>query len=170
MPSSSTHLDGFELLADTLGEMASRHSPDGTYTYASAGTRALLGYEPEELVGRPSFDFLHPDDVDDVRGALTTLLKGQDQVDVRYRYRRKDGTYIECESIARAVRDAAGELTERMVIKRDIGAAIAGDALRRQWEIFFKRTSRGITVVDADSGAIISLNPALAETHGGTAG
>ena len=170
MPGSSTHLDGFELLADTLGELASRHSPDGRYTYVSAGSRELTGYEPEELVGRSSLDFIHPDDLDDVRGAYAAMLKGNDRVDVRYRFRRKDGAYIECETVARAIRNEAGEIVEMIVIGRDLGNEIAGDALRRMWEICFKRTSRGITVVDAKTGTIVSLNPALAEMHGGTVG
>lgn len=170
MPGSSTNLDGFELLADTLGELASRHSPDGRYTYASAASRELTGYEPEELVGRSSLDFIHPDDIDDVRGAFAAMLKGNDRVDVRYRFRRKDDVYIECETVARAVRDEAGEIVEMIVIGRDLGGETGGDALRRMWEICFKRTSRGITVVDARTGTIVSLNPALAEMHGGTVG
>jgi diguanylate cyclase (GGDEF)-like protein/PAS domain S-box-containing protein len=170
MSSSSTHLDGFELLAETLGELASRHLPDGRYTYVSANVRELVGYKPEELIGKQSLDFIHPDDVDDVRGAHTAMLKGNDQVDLRYRYRRKNGTYIECETIARAVRDEAGELLEMVVIGRNVGSEIAGDTLRRMWEICFKRTSRGISVVDAKAGTIVSLNPALAEMHGGTVG
>jgi len=170
MPSSSTHLDGFELLADTLGELASRHSPDGKYTYVSAGSRKLTGYEPEELVGRSSLDFIHPEDLDDVRGAYAAMLKGSDRVDVRYRFRRKDDVYIECETVARAIRDEAGEIVEMIVIGRNLGNEIAGDALRRMWEICFKRTSRGITVVDAKTSTIVSLNPALAEMHGGTVG
>ena len=170
MPGSSTHLDGFELLADTLGELASRHSPDGRYTYVSARSRELTGYEPEELVGRSSLDFIHPEDLDDVRGAYAAMLKGNDRVDVRYRFRRKEGTYVECETVARAIRDEAGEIVEMIVIGRDLGNEIAGDVLRRMWEICFKRTSRGTTVVDAKTGTIVSLNPALAEMHGGTVG
>jgi diguanylate cyclase (GGDEF)-like protein/PAS domain S-box-containing protein len=170
MPGSSTNLDGFELLADTLGEVASRHSPDGKYTYVSAGSRELTGYEPEELVGRSILDFIHPDDIDDVRGAYAAMLKGNDRVDIRYRFRRKDDVYIECETVARPVRDEAGEIVEMVVIGRDLGSETGGDALRRMWEICFKRTSRGITVVDARTGTIVSLNPALAEMHGGTVG
>jgi diguanylate cyclase (GGDEF)-like protein/PAS domain S-box-containing protein len=170
MPGSSTNLDGFELLADTLGELASRHSPDGRYTYVSAASRELTGYEPEELVGRSSLDFIHPDDIDDVRGAYAAMLKGNDRVDVRYRFRRKDDVFIECETVARPVRDEAGEIVEMVVIGRDLGGETGGDALRRMWEICFKRTSRGITVVDARTGTIVSLNPALAEMHGGTVG
>ncbi|HEX4751284.1 MAG TPA: PAS domain S-box protein [Solirubrobacterales bacterium] len=170
MPGSSTHLDGFELLAETLGEMVSRHAPDAGYTYASSASRDLFGYEPEELVGRSAYEFLHPDDVDDVRGAHSTLHEGGDRVDIRYRHRHKDGSYVDCEATARAVHDEGGALAEVIVIKRDIGDRVAGDVLRRQWEICFKRTSRGITVVDSATGTIVSLNPALAEMHGGTVG
>jgi diguanylate cyclase (GGDEF)-like protein/PAS domain S-box-containing protein len=170
MQGSSTHLDGFELLADTLGEMVSRHDPDGVYTYASAGTGALLGFEPEEMIGHSGFEFIHPDDIDDLRGAHASLMKDDDRVDLRYRHRRKDGSYAECEAIVRAVRDATGEIDELIVVKRDVGNTIGGDILRRQWEICFKRTSRGITVVESTTGTIVSLNPALAEMHGGTVG
>jgi diguanylate cyclase (GGDEF)-like protein/PAS domain S-box-containing protein len=169
MPGSTTRLDGFELLADTLGEMVSRHDPDGTYTYASAATRRLLGYEPEELLGHSSYEFIHPEDIDDVRGAHAALTQ-EDRVDVRYRYRHKDGSYVDCETIARAIRDESGAIVETIVVKRDLRDEIGGDALRRQWEICFKRTSRGITVVEEKTGTIVSLNPALAEMHGGTVG
>ncbi len=170
MPGYSTRLDGFELLADTLGDMVSRHAPDGSYTYASAGTRELLGYEPEELIGHTTFEFAHPEDVEDVAGARAALLKGIDRVDLCYRYRRKDGSYIECETIARGIYGADDELSEIVVVRRAVGERLGGDMLRRQWELCFKRTSRGISVVEASTGTIISLNPALAEMHGGTVG
>jgi diguanylate cyclase (GGDEF)-like protein/PAS domain S-box-containing protein len=170
MAGTSTQLDGFEMLADTLGEMVSRHDAEGDYIYASAATKSLLGYDPEELIGRSAYEFLHPDDIDDVRGAHVALLKGNDRVDVRYRHRRKDGTYLHCETTARAIRNEDDELEEMIVVKRDVSSLIGGDVLRRQWEICFKRTSRGITVTDAATGIIISLNPALAEMHGGTVG
>ncbi|HEX3362478.1 MAG TPA: PAS domain S-box protein [Solirubrobacterales bacterium] len=170
MPGSSTQLDGFELLADTLGEMVSRHDADGHYIYASAGTRNLVGYEPEELIGRSGYEFIHPGDIDDLRSAHASLIKDTDRVEVRYRHRRKDGTYTECEATIRTLRGDDGEVEEFIVVKRNAHDTDAGDVLRRQWEICFKRTSRGITVTDVRTGTILSLNPALAEMHGGTVG
>src|ERR1700761_7735280 len=170
MAGSSTRLDGFELLADTLGEMVSRHDAEGRYLYASAGTRGLTGYEPEELIGRSGYEFIHPGDLDDLRSAHAALVEGNDRVEIRYRHRRKDDSYAECEAVVRAVRDPDGEIEELVVVKRDAGGVVGGDVLRRQWEICFKRTSRGITVTDGRTGTIISLNPALAEMHGGTVG
>jgi diguanylate cyclase (GGDEF)-like protein/PAS domain S-box-containing protein len=170
MAGSSTQLDGFELLADTLGEMVSRHDAEGRYVYASAGTRDLVGYEPEELIGRSGFDFIHPGDLDDLRSAHASLLEITDRVEVRYRHRRKDGVYAECDAVIRTIRGDDGEPQEFIVVKRDARDKVAGDILQQQWEMCFKRTSRGITVTDARAGTILSLNPALAEMHGGTVG
>ncbi|MBS1845924.1 MAG: PAS domain S-box protein [Actinobacteria bacterium] len=170
MPWSSSHLNGFEVLADTLGEMVSRHTAEGVYTYASGSSSALFGFTPDELVGQSGYDFVHPADVDDVRGAHAVLLNGGERVDVNYRCRHKNGSWIFCEAAALAIRDDDGRLTEIMVMRRDGSATIEGDALRQMWELCFKQTSRGITVVDAETGSIISLNPALAEMHGGTVG
>jgi diguanylate cyclase (GGDEF)-like protein/PAS domain S-box-containing protein len=168
---SSTHLNGFELLADSLGEMVSRHAPDGTYTYASGSTTAVFGFAPDELIGKSGYDFVHPGDVEDVRGAHAVLLNGGERVDVNYRCRHKSGAWIFCEAAALAIRDADGALTEIMIMRRrDGSAAVEGDALRRMWEICFKQTSRGISVVDGETEVIVSLNPALAEMHGGTVG
>src|ERR1700744_6128143 len=156
MAGSSTQLDGFELLADTLGEMVSRHDADGRYIYASAGTRAPVGHRPGDL--------------DALRSAHASLLETTDRVEIRYRHRRKDGTHAECGAVIRTTRGADGEAEEFIVVKRDAADRFAGEVLQRKWEICFKRTSRGITVTDARAGTILSLNPALAEMHGGTVG
>jgi PAS domain S-box-containing protein len=113
MPWSSTHLNGFEVLADTLGEMVSRHTPDGVYTYASGSTTAVFGFSPEELIGESGYDFVHPADVDDVRGAHAVLTNGGERVDVNYRCRHKSGAWVFCEAAALAIRDDHGALAPR---------------------------------------------------------
>lgn len=43
---------------------------DGTIIWSSPSTRRLLGYEPEEMVGRRVLDLVHPEDRDFVRRVL----------------------------------------------------------------------------------------------------
>ncbi len=42
----------FHLLAENATDMISRLTPDGTYLYISPSSKTLLGYSPEELMGR----------------------------------------------------------------------------------------------------------------------
>ena len=46
----------------------------GEVVYASSYSRKVFGYLPEELFGRNTFEFLHPDDREDLRGALREVF------------------------------------------------------------------------------------------------
>lgn len=97
--------------------MISAHAPDGTYLYASAAAKDLLGYEPSELVGTWAYDLFHPDDVPKVGGAHRSALDGA-PLTVVYRLRRKDGMYVWVETTTRIVLDAGGEVAEIMCCTR----------------------------------------------------
>jgi PAS domain S-box-containing protein len=96
---------------DRLSDMISAHAPDGTYRFASAAARELLGYEPEELVGTWAYDLFHPDDVPKVSGVHRSVLEGAPAT-VVYRLRRKSGEYRWVETTTRAVDGEDGEVCE----------------------------------------------------------
>jgi diguanylate cyclase (GGDEF)-like protein/PAS domain S-box-containing protein len=68
---------------------------DGTIVYESPAIERILGYRPEEVVGRPFGEFLHPDDLAvalrDLHQALADGLARETPAE--FRFRRKDGTY-----------------------------------------------------------------------------
>jgi len=99
------------MLAEQLGDMVSTHTPDGTYRYVSPAARELLGWEPDELVGRWCYDLLHPDDVPKLSAKHRSALRGA-AVTVVYRLRRKGGGYVWVETTARAVPDDGGRARE----------------------------------------------------------
>ena len=52
-----------QLLAQNASNLISRYTREGIYSYASPACCLLLGYEPEEFVGRCAYEFFHPQDV-----------------------------------------------------------------------------------------------------------
>jgi PAS domain S-box-containing protein len=80
-----------------MPDMISLHSPEGTYIYASGHAQELLGYDPAELRETSAYDHSHPDDVQSIAVAHTTVLAGQPATLI-YRVRRKDGRYVWVES------------------------------------------------------------------------
>ena len=151
MRGSSTHLDGFELLADTLGEMVSRHDADGHYTYASAGTRA-----PARLRARGADRALRATSSSIPTTSTTCAAPTPPCSRATTGSTSATATAVRTAPTSSARRSPGrsattdDEIAELIVVKRDVGDAVAGDTLRRQWEICFKRTSRGISVVDAE--------------------
>lgn len=95
----------FRLLAENSTDMIARHALDGTYWYVSPACTSLLGYTPGQLIGRPSLEFIHPDDLRAVQQDYSDVLSMQDVLRFCYRFRRIDGTYIWFETMCRAVRD-----------------------------------------------------------------
>jgi PAS domain S-box-containing protein len=99
-------------LADRLGDIITAHDPDGTYHYASAATKDVLGYEPEELIGNSPYGYVHPEDKEKLAIVHRGTLEGT-PFRVSYRVRRKDNSYIWVETSLRAVTDdETGETAE----------------------------------------------------------
>jgi len=96
------------MLAETSSDLISRQRRDGTCVYASAACRRLLGYEPEELVGRSLFELVHPDDLDAVQATHRSVFHDPSVYILTYRIRGKNGGYLWFESSGRLVSPAEG--------------------------------------------------------------
>jgi PAS domain S-box-containing protein len=119
-------------VADRISDMISVHDPHGVYAYVSAASVPLLGYEPDELVGQSPYNYVHPDDVPDVREAHVAALSSGAGQTVVYRMRRSDGTYAWFETITRTISDpSTGEMVEVLCSSRDVTAREASQAARR---------------------------------------
>ena len=111
----------YRLLLDSSTDMISRHALDGRILYTSPACRALLGFEPEDLVGVDPYTMLHPEDLESVRRSHRALAGGPGVATVVYRHRRKDGRYIWFETTGHAIRDPeTGLPSEIHCASRDI--------------------------------------------------
>ncbi|MBZ0266218.1 response regulator [bacterium] len=79
-------------------EMISEITLEGLFTYVSPVCRKLLGYDPEELIGKSAYEFVHPDDLSRVHESHKTFFEDSTSSTIEYRYRKKDGKYIWLES------------------------------------------------------------------------
>ncbi|MEG4026175.1 response regulator [Microcoleus sp. S13C4] len=113
--------DRYRLMAENSTDMITRHDPKGVFVYVSPASRALLGYEPSELIGRVPNDYFHPDDLETIAKAHWKVLALPVTYTVSYRIRRKDGKYIWFETTGRTISDPqTGEVQEIIGISRDI--------------------------------------------------
>ncbi|MBI5576845.1 MAG: PAS domain S-box protein [Deltaproteobacteria bacterium] len=111
----------YRFLADHALDFISLHDPEGKYLYASPAAGRMLGYRQEEMIGVPAAVFLHPDDREKFLEENRRIAdKDSSAVTLHCRLRRKDGGYLEVETVASAVRDEAGEIRMILRITRDI--------------------------------------------------
>jgi PAS domain S-box-containing protein len=64
---------------------------DGFFKRVNPAFERILGYASEELLSRPFFDFVHPDDRTDTRRAQNSLVRGDEVIRFENRYIRADG-------------------------------------------------------------------------------
>src|SRR3954467_8361293 len=89
----------FRLLTENSLDIISILEPDGTIRYESPSVFRILGYKPEELVGRTAFEFVHPDDLAEVATSFTHLVQSAGMAPVQFRFLRKDGTWCPLEAV-----------------------------------------------------------------------
>ncbi len=111
----------YRLLAENICDLVCLHDLEGVYFYVSPSSLELLGYAPEELVGKSLYDFMHEEEVPCVRDDThAKILKGEDDLTVTYRMRRQSGEYVWLESLWQTVKDKTGRVVQILTVSRDI--------------------------------------------------
>jgi PAS domain S-box-containing protein len=110
----------FRLLAENMSDLVCLHQTDGRYTYVSPSSVRILGYEPDDLVGRDPYELVHPDDIERLReSAHRPALDGASPLTIQ-RMRRSDGEYIWLESAVKPIEDSEGNLVRLLTSSRDV--------------------------------------------------
>ena len=91
----------------------------GVVQYANRAAERLLGYLPEDLLGRQVQEFLAPDSAADDLSALARVLEGESLVR-ETRVRRRDGSFAFARFNSAPVTDADGQVTGVISTAADI--------------------------------------------------
>ena len=91
----------FRSLIQNASDVITILEPDGIIRYESPSVERVLGYHPEERIGKKTFDYVHPEDKERVRSTFAEALDSPGQVKrpVEFRWRHKDGSWRHMETI-----------------------------------------------------------------------
>jgi PAS domain S-box-containing protein len=79
-------------LVENLNDVIYAVDLDGTITYASSSAREVMGYAPEDLIGRPFREIIHPDDRPGLDRRFHEILANR-LGPWEWRYRTRDGRF-----------------------------------------------------------------------------
>lgn len=123
---------------DASSDVTFRCGIDAVCTYASPAIVEVLGYTPEEFVGRACFSILHPDDLELPRLLRERLIVGSagpssDRIGpFLCRLRHKREHYVWVESMVAIIRDPdTGMVQECVLTVRDVNARVETEAALR---------------------------------------
>ncbi|MGO4819277.1 PAS domain-containing sensor histidine kinase [Flavobacterium sp. W22_SRS_FP1] len=86
----------YRLIADNTVDLVCLHDLKTLFEYVSPSLKNLVGYQPEELIGKAPSDFVHPEDLERFQQSIRTKDFWQNKVSKsdNYRFQHADGGYI----------------------------------------------------------------------------
>ncbi len=110
----------YRLIALNSHDLIKLLNIEGVITYASPSHKKLLGYEPEELIGKTFYDTVHLEDISYLQRKFKESLKSKSYCKVEFRQKVKDGKYTWVESFGTPILDENGMVQELTIASRDI--------------------------------------------------
>jgi PAS domain S-box-containing protein len=156
----------YRLLVQNSSDIIGVMNPDGTVLYLSPAIERMLGYRPEDRIGKNLFDdpIVHPDDLDAKRRFLEEAQRQHGvPVTSEFRLRHRDGTWRFIEAVGQDLQDEPG-VGAIFVTYRDVTERKRADeALRVSEERFRCLFEAGIVGVGvaSSSGGWLEANDEL---------
>lgn len=112
-------------ITDNLLDIVCEIDANGTILYASQSTIGVLGYTPDELLGRSAYDLVHPDDLPALRQAIQNIRQARKRNHhgrAEFRCRNAQGAYFWAEAATNTILNEQGELRQIILALRNISA------------------------------------------------
>ena len=94
----------FQALVETALDLVAVLNYDGTIRYLSPSVQRVIGYAPEELLGKNAFAYMHQDDTAEQLDAFKVVVSDSDLATSgqahSFRFRHRDGHWVVLESVS----------------------------------------------------------------------
>jgi len=162
----------FRALVQNAQDVITIHNTRGIIVYTTDSSLSVLGYQPDELVGRSAFEFIHPDDLQVIATEFRSLEHEQNSgVPSQYRFRHANGSWIILESLGRNLLSHPG-IQGLVVTSRDVTQRkLAEEAIRESESRFravVEQSGDGIYLIDVLTLGVVHCNAAFCQMLGYT--
>jgi len=159
----------FRQITENMLDVIAQTDLLGTCEYASPSMKTVLGYDPKDMLGKSMFEYVHPDDFDNVLEIVRKALAAGTTEKFEYRYRHADGHYVWLESGGNPLFDEKGQMIGAVLSSRDITERKQmEDAVRNseiKYRTLFEKIPQGIYQTSLE-GKLMTANPALVRLLG----
>ncbi len=165
---TSSYVDRFNILVENSYEWVWEVDANGIYTYASPQVKAVLGYEPEELIGKTPFDFMNEDEAVRVGKIFSDIASKEESFSKLVNICvRKNGTEAHTETSGQPFYDEFGmfigyrgidfDRTQDINEYRNVEKALKEH--KEAFETIFEYSSDGTLLIE--DGKFIACNQAI---------
>ncbi|MBE9076361.1 PAS domain S-box protein [Romeria aff. gracilis LEGE 07310] len=159
----------YRVLVQNSSNVLTIMTADAMVSHTSASIQPILGYQPEDFVGKPVSAFVHPDDLSRLEQLLREVLQNPaTNIVTEFRLRHTEQSWRDFEVIANNLisqPSIAGIVTTYRDITERTQAETAFQLTEQKYRSIVENATEGILQSTLD-GRFLTANPRLAHIYG----
>lgn len=141
---------------------------EGKYIYVAPSIKPLLGYEPDELLGRNNLDFMHPEDIGIVGETFEKALADMGSTQrSNFRALHKNGSWVWVEANGKFVHNYQGEVEAYITAREKQPSRKEIEERLRKLSLVADKTTNSVLITD-DKRRIEWVNSSFTKFSGYT--
>jgi len=159
----------YKTLVETSRDMIFTADLTGNFLFTNQAFGEILGYSAEEVQRLNGFDLVHPDDLKAVKQQFARLVEGDSLDNIEYRYRKRDGSYINVLNSAAPVFDPDGNVVAGFGVARDITRRKQAEKALQESELWMRNMFNSLeeaVFVLTPERALVDVNQAAQKMFG----
>jgi len=161
----------FRSLVESSSDWIWEVNSEGMYIYVSPLVEEILGYKPEEIIGKTPFDLMPPEEAVRLGKIFMDIVeKGEPIIALENVNLHKDGRHIILETSGVPVRDESGKITHYRGIDRNITERKQTEELLKEnenkYRTLFESSADAISIIDLNTYKFSDCNSAAVKLHG----
>ena len=159
----------YRMLAENASDVVWQLNADTLLEWVTPSIEAVLGWHPDQLLGHPAIDVVHPEDREALTRWRTEVFAGAQVAPFELRLRKADGEFLWMSLHTRPTTDADGSVNGAVVGLRDVHEqVVAREQLARSERMFrlaMDGAPHGMAIVGLH-GRLVRVNDALCDLVG----
>jgi len=155
----------YKTLVETSNDMIFTVDLNGNFQFTNKAFEKNLGYSDEEIKKINGFELVHPEDLEIVKQQFAQLVEGKSVDNMEYRYKTKNGSYINILNNASPIFDSQGNTVATFGVARDITERKRAEEELIRLSNAARMSTDSIVISDLE-GKIIDVNEATLKMYG----
>ncbi len=159
----------FRSLVQNGSDMIKILDSSGIFTFSSPSVEKVLGYSQEEIVGKSTFEFIHPDDLQDILNHFQVIKKTDYHEIPYFRFKNKNGEWRWLETkLTNLLADPAvqGIVSNSRDVTEKKKAEEAILASEERYRSLFFNNPMSIYIWDIDTLEVLEVNDTAQKEYG----
>lgn len=121
----------FRFIAENSNDLICQHDLMGNFTYLSPSCYDILGYMPEELLGKSPRDHIIKKDLKTIEKYYEKIISNQPLCEISVRFKNKKNCYIWLELSTRVLLNASNEVVGFQTSSRNISERVKNEQIKK---------------------------------------